>query len=85
VHAIDHVAALRAARDVGLIGDDHQPEAGVAQAAERLGHAGSISSSASVAADTAAVADDGPVDYAVPVEEDGRRTPRSIPISSAPP
>ena len=64
------VPAIEAAADAGLVGDDHQRVAGVAEAAERLRDAGEDAHPVGVG-EVAGVLDQ----RAVAVEEEGRGTP----------
>src|SRR4051812_14955586 len=72
VHPIDHLALLRAARDVGLVGDDDEAESRVTQADQGVGHPRQhLELGLARRRIRLAVADERSVDYAVPVEEDG--------------
>src|SRR5436190_1905139 len=72
VHAVDHLAPLRAARHVGLVGDHDQAETGGAQPGQRLRHARQdLQRGLGCRRERPAVTDDWTIDYAVPVEEDG--------------
>ena len=72
MHRFDRFARLRAARDVGLIRDDDQAEAGIAQLVQRIGNSVQHFQILDVIGRMRlSIAHDGAIDDAVAIEKHG--------------